>query len=606
MIPGLTTARTRQARNRRHGISLVFALVLLALPRLTHAQPSRLVLALDGVAYRDLQALQAGLSRTNFWGQVRQLRAFTADEGYYPVSRMISTFPSASDVAWTDIFGNRPLPGYQRTYYSQAANSLIELNGVTTTVEHERQMDYQVQNGFLRGMGYMFPAHTFRYEMYELTKNFWKSTDQGGNYYVYSRASDDAQHLDRDILSLLCELDGRLQKLRADYRARKGRDLEIVILSDHGHNHAGRGIRVESDAFLKNAGYHVTTTIKNPKDVVLPVVGIESWVEVHCHPDATENLAQLLSGLKGVDVLAAALPGQTNRFLVLNARGERADILWNPERNAFRYTPVKGDPLQYGTVVASLARAHQLEADGFASADAWLAATTSHRYPLALERIVRGLTRATLNPATILVSLDNRYVNDFWLTDQGSRLVTCGSTHGGLDDLCSNGILLSNFKPTRDTSTDRIAAQFDDFPMVKNYRAQEAGAELVTKSEQALVRIPRVPFDQEFKQLPGDGTYLRIWSPPLMTLDGPTPVTVTIEKGRRYSTSPAGRQLTLDQPLALAASGSNERVYALPTDLKLAPQTEYNLSVRLPRAAKSAKPFGFAFRTNEAGEPVPY
>ena len=42
--------------------------------------------------------------------------------------------------------------------------------------------------------------------------------------------------------------------------------------------------------------------------MVLPVVGIESWVELHCQPGETEKLAQLLCGLKGVDVLAAVVP----------------------------------------------------------------------------------------------------------------------------------------------------------------------------------------------------------------------------------------------------------------------------------------------------------
>src|SRR5580698_7138716 len=132
-------------------------LALPALPSTGVGLPERLVLALDGVAYRDMKALQAGITRTNFWGKTYQCRAFTAEEGYYPVSRMISTFPSASDVAWTDIFGDRPLPGYQRTYYSVAANSIISINGVTTTMEHEHQMDFQLENGILRALGYMYP-----------------------------------------------------------------------------------------------------------------------------------------------------------------------------------------------------------------------------------------------------------------------------------------------------------------------------------------------------------------------------------------------------------------------------------------------------------------
>jgi hypothetical protein len=129
-----------------------------------------------------------------------------------------------------------------------------------------------------------------------------------------------------------------------------------------------------------------------------------------------------------------------------------------------------------------LPRKNRLDADGFATADAWMAATMTNRYPLALERIARGLTRVTLNPATILISLDNRYVNAGWLVKKGSQLVNCGSTHGGLDDLSSDGILLSNFKSTEDTSSGRVAGQFDDFPGLRNYRAEQNGAEWVSQA----------------------------------------------------------------------------------------------------------------------------
>ncbi len=142
---------------------------------------------------------------------------------------------------------------------------------------------------------------------------------------------------------------------------------------------------------------------------------------------------------------------------------------------------------------------------------------TNH-YPLALERIVRGLTRVTLNPATILISLDNQYVNAGWLVKEGSRLENYGSTHGALDDINSDGILLSNFKPTVDTSSDRVARQFDDFPGLRNYRAEENGAEWVTKNEQSLTRIARDPFDRDYKLLPADDVFLRVWSPQLFPL----------------------------------------------------------------------------------------
>src|SRR5262249_12917887 len=80
------------------------------------ALPQRLVLCLDGVSWRDVKALQEGVV-TNEHGHQRGTRVFAFAQGYYPVSRLISTFPSCSDVAWTEMLGNHPLPGYQRSYF---------------------------------------------------------------------------------------------------------------------------------------------------------------------------------------------------------------------------------------------------------------------------------------------------------------------------------------------------------------------------------------------------------------------------------------------------------------------------------------------------------
>jgi len=604
----------------RKKLRRVFFLIWLAiaiLPATSRALPSRLVLALDGVSYRDLKALQAGITRTNFWGKTIQQQAFTAAEGYFPVSRMISTFPSSSDVAWTDIFGDRPLPGYQRTYFSAAANAQISINGVTTTMEHERQMDWQEQNGVRRALGYIYPLHTYEHEIRTMSEKFWNTTRPGTNFYVYVRASDDAQHLDRNIFNMLCLLDHELQDLRARYRAKEGRDLQIVILSDHGHNHAGRGKRVEVRAFLEKAGYRIAQSITSSKDVVLPTVGIETWVEIHNAPAETEKLAQRLCHLPGVDVLTAVMPDQPNHFLVMNSKSERAVIDWNPAKNSFRYSAGPGDPLNYLPVVAALARNHQLDAGGFATADAWMAATVTNHYPLALERIVRGLTRVTLNPATIIISLDNHYVNAGWLVQQGSRLVTCGSTHGGLDDINSDGILLSNFAPTQDTSTDRVAGQFDNFPGLKNFRAEENGAEWVTKHEQSLARIAHVPFDRDYKMLPDDDVFLRMWSPQLTNLDRQVPVEVAIkeippiehaqiQRGGQPAAVAPSRKLTFNRPISFPDASACERVYALPPELVLAPQTEYDIRGWIQEPSKTIRLFDFDFHTRRNGRPAAY
>ena len=74
-------------------------------------------------------------------------------------------------------------------------------------MEHESQMHWEVENGFLRTLGYVYPRHTFKYEVHELVKHFLNTKSEDDNYYVLIRTPDDAQHLSRDIFAMLCMLD---------------------------------------------------------------------------------------------------------------------------------------------------------------------------------------------------------------------------------------------------------------------------------------------------------------------------------------------------------------------------------------------------------------
>ena len=67
--------------------------------------------------------------------------------------------------------------------------------------------------------------------------------------------------------------------------------------------------------------------------------------------------------------------------------------------------------------------------------------------------------------------------------------------------------MLSNFAPTHDTSSDRVAGQFDNFPGLRNYRAEENGAEWIIKKEQAMMRIPRDALDRDYQLLPDNEVF---------------------------------------------------------------------------------------------------
>jgi hypothetical protein len=323
----------------------------------------------------------------------------------------------------------------------------------------------------------------------------------------------------------------------------------------------------------------------------------------------------------------------------MNSKGERAIIEWNPAKNSFRYSTERGDPINYLPVVGALSQKNRLDADGFATADDWMAETMTNRYPLAVERIVRGHTCVTLNPATILISLNNHYVHSGWLVKKGSELVTFGGTHGALDDLNSDGILLSSFAPTQDTSSTRVAGLYDCFPGLRNYRAEEIGAEWITGKEQALTRIARVPLDWDRQMLPGDEVFLRIWTPGFAHLDIEAPVELTVKKIPRFSSAQIRRgepqpidasesyeavligkhgqgdlqpmdaseqHFTLNLPISFPDKCAYERVYALPADLSLEPQKEYSISGQVRDQEKNTRIFEFTFRTDSRGLPIAY
>jgi len=83
-------------------------------------------------------------------------------------------------------------------------------------------------------------------------------------------------------------------------------------------------------------------------------------------------------------------------------------------------------------VVEALAKKNALDSGGFATADDWMAETLTHRYPVALERIVRGHTHVTRNTASILVSLKNGYIHSGWIIKRGAALTKSGGTHAAL------------------------------------------------------------------------------------------------------------------------------------------------------------------------------
>jgi Type I phosphodiesterase / nucleotide pyrophosphatase len=430
---------------------LVFPLALACVP-LRRSPPlvppvaNRLVLALDGVDYRDIV----------------DARAKGLFAGFREPSRLISTFPSISDVAWHDIMGVQPPPGYQRVYYSARQNAVVgELFDAITPIEYEHRMDLAFGTKFHHLGAYLISNSVARKEVDVDVKEFLK---RGGRptIYAYNVGPDALQHTRGDLEKYLAHLDQKLAALQRTYRARTGRDLEILILSDHGHNRAMSAGFLPVVEALAAQGFHTARTLNEPTDVAFSVDGVTTGFGVFAQPDSVARVAELLAALDGVAVVTwrdsagryqvrsdSALAEVTTR-----GRGDSA---------VYRYHMLRGDPLRYAAVLTRMQHDREVSPDGYAAAATWLRYTAAEPFPAAPPRIVRGHTDITLNPAPILVSLDDKMRVGLGAVSVANRMRPLGGTHGALSATNSLGVLMANFADTRDDLTSSVRQQFGGF-----------------------------------------------------------------------------------------------------------------------------------------------
>jgi hypothetical protein len=434
--------------------------------------PARLVLALDGLDYRDIVAARAR-------GLFASFRA---------PSRLVSTFPAISDIAWHEILGLAPTPGYQRIYYSNAYQRMIggTLDAISP-IEYEQRMDVAFGTRLHHLSAYLASDVVARNELTDATREFFSFAGRR-TVYVYNVGPDALQHMKGDLPGYLAHLDARLTALQASYRERTGRELEIVLLSDHGHNQAPGAAFLPVTKTLTDAGYTVGTTVRRSTDVAFSVDGVTTAFGVFAHPDSVPSVARLLGALAGVELVSTRM-GDSSFSL---QRGTvRAQIDWRHDArgDAYRYVPLTGDPIDHAPIVARMREDGVLDGDGFADAATWTRYSATAAYPVAVVRIARGHTMVTRNPAPILVSAALTHRVGLGIASVTERVVSLGGTHGALSMPGSLGVLMTTFADTHDDLTATVRAQLDGFSDLP--RAKLPGSGVRVTSLRALAQDPR-------------------------------------------------------------------------------------------------------------------
>jgi hypothetical protein len=394
----------------------------------TDAAPRRLVLALDGIPYDLVVELQAQ-------GHFQQFR---------PAARMVSTFPSLSEVAFAAIGGGEPPDGYQYTRYDPVNNRMVgttiaSLNG---RAHPKIAADSSGDSIPHRVLGYVASGHMAQRDLRQIGREMLDSRKH--TFVAYLGTSDPLVHLQgRDgALRFLIALDDYLIELQAQVRQRTGRELLVDIVSDHGSTLV-RGRVVPLREELADCGYRRRPRLALPHDVAYPSPGIVGSAALAVADADVDGVARCLVRIEGMDLVAV---DRGDAVGVLTAGGEAEIRLVDEATESYEYRSISGDPLGLLDPAESADAGQRLRL----SEAEWFARTRNAARPDPLRRLWRAFHGSVKHPAEVLVSLADGYeIGNPALLALSSLRGRFG-THGSMTRMASLGVLLSNWRPVAD------------------------------------------------------------------------------------------------------------------------------------------------------------
>ncbi len=289
--------------------------------------PQRLVLALDGIPYE----VFAGLQKQGHF------------IGFHPAARMVSTFPSLSDVSFAAIGGTEPPQGYQQMRFDAAQNKVVgnTLGSLSSQAHPDIGEDSRDYSSLHRIIGYLAPYHVALSEMREIGREVLGSRKE--TFVAYLETSDAVLHVEGrpGAEKFLLRLDEYLRDLQARVRERTGRGLFIDIVSDHGSTMV-KGRIVPVERVLRHCGFQRRDRIVDPYDVAYSLAGIIGSLAITTSSEHAEEAARCLAAAEGVDLVAI---DRGDAIGILASEGEAEVRLAGAVPETYGYRALRGDPL---------------------------------------------------------------------------------------------------------------------------------------------------------------------------------------------------------------------------------------------------------------------
>jgi len=368
--------------------------------RSRETRPRRLLLCLDGVPHKLIEA-------------ARHRGLFDA---FGPPSRLLSPFPTMTNVALSAMLGATPPAGYESLYFDRSTR---ELRGGIRKYLGRRTPD-KIPSSYMDDLDYQEPL-PFEFLIYVAPESIWRAdmgkfrerfraAPQDRDYFAFLKATDGLLH-SQGPARLAIALES-LDKILTEIREYCGRETEIVMFSDHGMN------------LEKNRRVHLRSALqRRGLQVVIPAFGLCSYVAIYCDEQVVPDVARTTAEVEGVD-FAVYKDGEA--AVVESDRGHaRIENL--------RYVVETGDPLELGGF------GHESKTD-----KEWFEATASHTYPDPVPNIYKSLFSARVqHTADVLVSLKDGY---YFGWSPFGRLVNLEATHGNALQSSSNAFLMSTHR----------------------------------------------------------------------------------------------------------------------------------------------------------------
>lgn len=372
-----------------------------------HTRPRRLLLCLDGVPHK----------------LIEQAKGRGLFDSFRAPTRLLSPFPTMTNVALSAMLGASPPAGYESLYFDRAAG---ELRGGIRKYLGRRTPD-KIPSSYMDDLDYQEPL-PFEFLIYVAPEKIWRAdmqrfrerfrtAPQNRDYFAFLKATDGLLHAQGpERLAIALE---SLDKILREIQQYCGDDIEIVMFSDHGMN-LEENRRASLASTLQRRGYRV----------VIPAFGLCSYAAIYCHDvDQIPEIAVASAEVTGIDF---AIYKEATDVALESDRG-RARIEYEPATESYRYVMVSGDPLELGSFD-----------NAFATEEVWFELTAGHRYPNALPNIYKSLfTPRVKHTADVLISLKDGYYCGW--TPFG-RFVRLAATHGNALQASSNAFLMSTHR----------------------------------------------------------------------------------------------------------------------------------------------------------------